>query len=77
MNDFLYITSSHNIIPLFNKKVISHDPLLKFYPNLARTCKNKFYENKIKFNWLNVLKKNYYCVTDRGTKDGGSTSRVR
>ena len=36
------------------------------YPNLARTCKNKFYENKIKLNWLNSFKTNYYGITDRG-----------
>ena len=29
----------------------------KHYVNLARTCKNKSYENKIKFNWLKPLKK--------------------
>ena len=23
---------------------------------MARTCKNKFYENKIKLNWLNLFK---------------------
>ena len=57
-----------NIIPLFHKKIISHDLLQKIYPNLARTCKNKFYENKIKFSWLNPLKNFHYSVTDRGTK---------
>ena len=47
---------SQNIIPLFHKKVISHDPLQQTYPNLGRTCKNKFYENKIKL------------ITDTGAK---------
>ena len=56
---FLCVTNSRNIIPLFNKKVMSYDPLQKSYPNLTRTCKNKFYENKIKLSWLNLLKKNY------------------
>ena len=46
---FVYVTNTWNIIPLFGKKVISHKP------NVARTCKNKFYENKIKLNWLNLL----------------------
>ena len=53
---FVCVTNSRNIIPLFHKKVIYHDSLQNIYPSLARTCKNKFYENKIKFNWLNLLK---------------------
>ena len=48
--------------------VISHDPLQKTYQNLARTCKDKFYENKIKLNWLKPIKKIYCDMTDR---DGG------
>ena len=48
---------------LYHKRVISHDPLQKIYPNLARTCENKFCENKTKFNWLNLLKKIYYVIT--------------
>ena len=39
---------------------MSHDLLQKIYSNLgpkARTYKNKFYENEIKFNLLNLLKK--------------------
>ena len=48
INDFLYVSLILEILYLFHKKVISHDPLQKMYPNLARTCKNKFYENKIK-----------------------------
>ena len=63
---FVCVTNSRNIIPLFHKKVISHDPLQKIYPNLARTCKNKFHDNKIKLNWLNLLKKIHYGITDRG-----------
>ena len=59
---FACVTNSRNIIPLFHKKVITHDPLQKIYPNLGRTCKNKFYENKIKLNWFNQLKKNYYVI---------------
>ena len=65
INDFLYVTNSTNIIPLFHKKVISHEPLEKIYPNLARTCKNEFYDNKIKLNWLNLLEKIYYGINDR------------
>ena len=49
--------NSLNFIPIFHKKVISQDPLQKIYPNVARTCKTKFYENKIKLNWLNLFKK--------------------
>ena len=65
------VTNSRNIIPLFHGKVISHDPLQNIYPNLARTCKNKFYKNKIRLNWLNLLKKFYYGITDRGTSQIG------
>ena len=53
---FAGATYSRNIIPFFHKKVISHDPLQKIYPNLARACKNEFHENKIKLTWLNLLK---------------------
>ena len=53
---FVCVTNSQNIIPL-PQKVISHDPLQKNYPTLARTCKNKFYGDKIMLNWLNLLKK--------------------
>ena len=49
-NFLLCVTNSQNIMPFFNRKVISHDPLQKNFPNLARMCKNKFYENKIKLN---------------------------
>ena len=52
---FVCVTNSRNIIFLFHKKVISHDLLQKIYPNLARTCINKFYENKKKLNWLNPI----------------------
>ena len=45
---------------------MSHDPLQKIYPNLARKCKNKYYEHKIKLNWLNLLKKFYWGITERG-----------
>ena len=59
INDFfICATNSRHITPLFHKKVISHDPLQKNYPNLARTRKNKFYENRIKLNWLNLSKAN-------------------
>ena len=61
------VTNTQNIIPLFHKKVISHDPLQKIHPNLARTCKNK-YENKIKLNCLKLLKKFYYGIADRRPK---------
>ena len=54
---FACVANSRNIIPLFYKKVISHDPLQKNYTNLARTCKNKFHEIKIKLNWLKLFKK--------------------
>ena len=37
-------------MPLFQKKVISHNPLQNIYPNLARVCKNKFHENEVKLN---------------------------
>ena len=51
---FVCVTNSRNTLPLFHKKVISHDPLQKIYPNLARTC--KFYENKIKLNRTKPIK---------------------
>ena len=51
------------------KKFISHDTLQNIDPNMARTCKNKFYENKIKFNRQNLFKKIYYGITDRGQKE--------
>ena len=66
---FVCVTNSRNIIPLLQKKVISHDRLQKIYPNLASTCKSKFYENKIELNWLNLLKIIYYGITDRGQKN--------
>ena len=54
---FVWVTNSRNVIPHIHKKVISQEPLQKHYPNFARTCKNKFYENKIKLSWLNLSKK--------------------
>ena len=54
---FVCDTNSRNFIPLFHKQIISQGRLQKIYRNLARTCKNKFYENKIKLNWLNLFKK--------------------
>ena len=42
---FVCVINTHNIIALFHKKFISHDPPQRIYPNLARTCKNQFYEN--------------------------------
>ena len=51
---FVCFTNSQNTLPLFHKKVISHDPLQKIYPNLARTC--RFYENKIKLNRIKPIK---------------------
>ena len=65
---FVCVANSRNIIPLFHRKVISHDPLQKNYPNLARTYKNKFYENKINLNLVKSIKKNYYGIIDRGAK---------
>ena len=56
---FACATNSRTIIPLLHRKVISHDPIQRIYPNLAKTGKNKFYENEIKLNWLNVSKKFY------------------
>ena len=63
---FVCVTNSESNLHLFHKKVISQDPLQKIYPNLARTYKNIFHENKIKPNWLNLLKKFYYSLTDSG-----------
>ena len=65
---FVCVTNSRNIIPLFHKKVISHDSLQSIYPNMARPCKNKFYENKIKLNWVNLLKFFYYGISHRVPK---------
>ena len=53
---FVCVTNTQNIIPLFYKKIRSHNPLQKIYPNSPRTCKNKLYENKVKPNWPNLLK---------------------
>ena len=52
INDFLCLINSRNTIPLFHRKVISHNPLQEIYLNLARTFKNKI----------------YYGITDRGSK---------
>ena len=59
INDFLYVSLILEIfyLPLFHKKVTYHNPLQKRNQNLARTCKNTFSENKIKPNWLHLLKK--------------------
>ena len=57
---FVCVKNSRNIIPPFHKKVISNDPPQNIYPNLTRTGKNKFYENKIKLNRLNPLKKKFW-----------------
>ena len=65
---FVCVTNSQNVRPLFHKSVISHNPLQKIYLNLARKCKNEFNENEIKFNWLKLLKKFCYGITDRRTK---------
>ena len=65
---FVCVTNPRNIISIFHKKVLAHDPLQKIYSNLARTSKNKFYENEIKLNWLNLLKNFYYGVTDKWAK---------
>ena len=65
INGFLYVSlilEIHTSLPL---KVISHNPLEKLYQNLARMCKKEFYENKINLNWLKLLRKIYYVVTDR------------
>ena len=37
----------------------------KICSNIARPCKNEFYVNKIKLNWLNLFKKIYYGITYR------------
>ena len=63
---FVFVTISRNTAPLFHKKAITQDPLQKIYPNMARMCKNKFLENKVKLKWLNTSKKIYYGITDRG-----------
>ena len=57
---FVSVTNSRHITPLFHKNVISHDPQQKNYPTLAQTCKNKFYENRIKLSWLNLLKETLF-----------------
>ena len=63
INDlFVCVTNSPNIIPLFLKKFISCDPSQNIYPNLARTCKNKFYGDEINLHNLNLLKKIYYRI---------------
>ena len=57
INDFLYVSLILKILHfLFHKKVISREPLQKKCPKLVRTRKNKFYEIKIKLNYLNLLK---------------------
>ena len=67
---FVCVNYSRNIIPIYHK---SHMSWLswKIYPNLARMCKNKFYENKIKFIWLNLFKKFYCRRTDSVSGRGG------
>lgn len=51
-SDFLYVSLIFEILKL--PSTIPHDPLLK-------KRKNKFYENKIKLNWLNLL--HFFFVT--------------
>lgn len=43
--------TSFAIIP--HRKSISHNPLVRYLPNLVRICKNKYYENKMKLKWSN------------------------
>ena len=45
---FVCVTNSRNIIPLFHVKIMPNDSLQMIDLNLARTCKNKFCENKIR-----------------------------
>ena len=84
---FVYVTNSRNIIHVFPKKIISHNPLQKVYPNFARTCKNKFYENKIKLNLQSELSVSVKENSDRKKKNllkktitvqliGGQTPRL-
>ena len=77
INDFLYVSLILEILYLSSTKRSYLMTLCKkTYPNLARTCKNKFYENKIKLSWLNLLRNIYCGITDRGWGEGGSL-RVR
>ena len=74
---FVCVTNSESNLHLFHKKVISQDPLQQIYPNLARTYKKIFHENKIKPNWLNLLKNFYYSLTDSGRGKKAFLPRVR
>ena len=47
---------------------MSHDPLQKIYPNWPERVK---YENKIKFNWLKILKIFYDGITNNREGMGG------
>lgn len=71
INDFFYVSLIFEISYL---SYISHDNSLrpylmtlckKNYVNLARTCRDKFYENKINLNWIRLLKTFWYSITDR------------
>ena len=80
INDlFVCVTNAQNIIPLFLKKVISHDPLQKiiqiWLKIWLKNKKNKFYGDKIKLHKLNLFKKN--LLQDRGVNPSPMSDRVK
>ena len=73
INDFLYVSLILEILyHSSTKRSYLMTLCKKTYPNLARTCQNKIYENKIRLNWLNLLKIFFYGTTDR--EGGGQKS---
>ena len=44
---FVCVTNSRNIVPLFHKKVISHDPLQKLY---------QIWPERVKINFMRIKK---------------------
>ena len=80
INGFLYVPLILETLYLsFTKRSYPMTLCKKIYLNLARTCKNNFYENKIKLDWINQFKKKwkYYVITDRGSGGGGGGGRGR
>ena len=70
------VNNSQNIIPFFHKNVISHDSLKKIYPNLTRTCKNKYYEQMVQHLFILPMWKkiNVEGLLDLSKKENSSGS---
>ena len=63
--EILYLSSTYYTLYYIILYYASHNP---HYADLVGTCKNKFYENEIKLNWLNLLKNIHYGIADNGKR---------